>query len=99
MNLEGILNQTLNPSTINQMSRTLGTDESTTGNAVQVALPMLLGAMARNSSTPEGASSLLGALDRDHDGSVLDDVAGLLAGGGVSNSSTALNGLGILSHV
>jgi uncharacterized protein YidB (DUF937 family) len=32
--------------TINQMSQSLGTDPQTTGNAVQAALPMLLGAMA-----------------------------------------------------
>ena len=47
-----------------------------------------------------GASSLLGALDRDHDGSVLDDVMGLLTGavGGGYNSKT-LNGIGILGHI
>jgi hypothetical protein len=54
---------------------------------------MLLGALAHNSSTPTGASSLMGALDRDHDGSVLDDVASFL-GGHISGS-----GQGILGHV
>jgi len=50
------------------MSQALGADERTTGNAVQAAFAMLLGALAHNSSTPIGASSLLGALDRDLDG-------------------------------
>ena len=63
MEFEGILNQALNADTISQMSQTLGTDESTTGNAVQAALPLLLGAMAQNSSSAEGNSSLLSALD------------------------------------
>lgn len=93
MNLEGILSQALGGNTINQMSQTLGTDEGTTANAVQVALPMLLGALAHNSSTPQGASSLLGALDRDHDGSVLNDLGGFL-----SNYSSG-NGAGILGHL
>jgi hypothetical protein len=93
MNFEGILNQAINADTISQMSQVLGADETTTGTAVQAALPMILGAMTRNSSTPEGASSLLGALDRDHDGSILNDLGGLL--GGYNEGS----GGGILGHV
>jgi hypothetical protein len=93
MNLEGILNQALNTETIGRMSQALGTDEGTTNQAVQAALPMLLAAMTRNSSTPEGASSLLSALDRDHDGSVLDDLGGFL--GGYNEGP----GAGILGHV
>ncbi|HWP42862.1 MAG TPA: DUF937 domain-containing protein, partial [Blastocatellia bacterium] len=57
------------------------------------ALPMLLGAMAQNSSTSEGSSSLLSALDRDHDGSILNDLAGFL--GGYDSGP----GGGILGHV
>ena len=93
MNLEGILNEALGGDTISQMSQTLGTDEGTTANAVQTALPMLLGVMTRNSSTPEGATSLLSALDEDHDGSVLNDLGGLLGG------YDAGPGAGILDHV
>ena len=93
MNLEGILNQALNTNTISQMSQVLGTDEGTTANAVQTALPLLLGAMMQNSSTPEGASSLLSALDLDHDGSVLDDLGGFFGG------YEAGPGAGILGHI
>jgi hypothetical protein len=93
MSLEAILDQALNADTIGQISQVLGTDEATTNNAVQVALPMLLGAMTRNTSTPEGASSLLTALDQDHDGSVLDSLGGSL--GGLNTGP----GLGILGHI
>ena len=93
MNLEAILNQSLNANTITQMSQLLGTDEGTTSNAVQTALPLLLGALTRNSSTPEGASSLLSALDQDHDGSLLDDLGGFL--GGYDSGP----GAGILGHI
>jgi hypothetical protein len=64
MDLQSLLGQALGGNTIGRMSQVLGADERTTGNAVQAALPMLLGALAHNSSTPTGASSLLGALDR-----------------------------------
>lgn len=93
MNLEEILRNALDGNTISRMSQTLGTDQTTTTNAIQVALPMLLGGLAKNSSTPDGATSLLGALDRDHDGSVLDDVGGFVANYGSGD------GGGILGHV
>ncbi len=95
MDLQSLLGQALGGDSIGRMSQVLGADERTTGNAVQAALPMLLGALAHNSSTPTGASSLLGALDRDpHDGSVLDDcrVASWA-------SSSSGSGQGILGHV
>ncbi|MGH9966752.1 MAG: DUF937 domain-containing protein [Pyrinomonadaceae bacterium] len=93
MNIDQILHTALDSNTVSQMSQTLGADQGTTQNAIQAALPMLLGALANNSSTPDGASALLGALDRDHDGSVLDDVGGFLG------NYAAGNGDGILGHV
>jgi hypothetical protein len=93
MNLTGLLNDALNSDTVSQISQQLGADEGTTGNAIQAALPMLLGGLANNSASEEGASALAGALDRDHDGSVLDDLAGFLG-----NYSSG-QGAGILGHI
>ncbi len=93
MNLTGLLNDALNNNTINQISQQLGTDEGTTSNAIQAALPMLLGGLANNSANEGGASSLLSALDRNHDGSILDDIGGFL--GNYSSGS----GAGILGHI
>ena len=52
--------------------------------------------MAKNASTPEGAMSLFGALTKSHDGSILDNLLGMIGSGSDSNS---MGGLGILSHV
>jgi len=93
MNLSGLLSDALNGDTISQISQQLGTDDGTTSNAIQAALPMLLGGLANNSANADGASSLLGALDRNHDGSVLDDLGGFL--GNFSSGS----GAGILGHI
>lgn len=95
MNLTGLLNEALSGNTVSQISQTIGADEGTTANAIQAAVPLLLGGMARNSQSEEGASSLLGALDRDHDGSILDDLGGFIAG--AAGGSAA--GAGILDHV
>jgi hypothetical protein len=93
MNLQGILNETINQDTISNMSQTLGADEGSVSTAIQAALPMLVGALARNSSSQEGALSLDNALANDHDGSVLGnlgDLIGMLGGG---------QGGGILGHI
>ncbi|MEV6431477.1 DUF937 domain-containing protein [Nocardia sp. NPDC051463] len=48
---------------IAQIAEKLGVDESTATNAVTAALPTLLGGLQANATQPEGAASLVGALD------------------------------------
>ncbi|MGB0849909.1 MAG: DUF937 domain-containing protein [Bacteroidia bacterium] len=94
--MSDILNQLLGqlgPQGIQAISKQIGASESQTTDALGGVLPTLLGAMANNTKTPEGASGLLGALDSDHDGSILDDVAGFV---GNFNDGP---GQGILKHV
>jgi len=50
--------------------------------------------MTKNTQTPEGADGLLSALDRDHDGSIFDDIIGFFGDDKNENA-----GAGILSHV
>ena len=94
MDLTGLLQGALSGDTVNQISQQIGADEGTTSSAIQAALPMLLGGLAQNSSTEQGAASLFSALDKDHDGSALDDIAGLIGGG-----AAASTGAGILGHI
>ncbi len=88
--------------TLTNMSRQIGADEDATRKAISLALPTLLGGLARNAESPEGAQSLNRALEQDHDGSLLDDVSTLL---GTPQQAAdvavprALNGAGILEHV
>ncbi len=79
---------------VQQVSRQLGIGEAEAGTAIKAAVPLLVGALQREASSPAGLDSLAGALDRDHDGSVLDDIGGFLGGGG-----SAAAGAGILGHV
>lgn len=87
-----LLNQQLNGPAVQQMSSQLGADPESTQKALSAALPMLVGGLARNAQSSEGAQSLANALERDHDGSLLDGLAGLL--GGASGGSGG--GLGAL---
>lgn len=60
------------------LSRQLGADQGTTQSAISAALPMIIGAMARNTQSQDGAASLANALDKDHDGGILDNLSGFL---------------------
>jgi hypothetical protein len=60
---------------------------------------VLTNALSKNTSSSEGLSGLAGALDRDHDGSILDDVMGLLGGMSQPRSAKAMDGAGIIGHL
>jgi hypothetical protein len=79
---------------VQRVSRQLDVGEDQAATAIKAALPLLVGALQRQASSPTGLDSLAGALDRDHDGGVLDDIGGFLGGGG-----SAAAGAGILGHV
>ncbi len=89
---EMIISQ-LGNDTVNRMSARVQENPSNTQKAIQNAIPILVNALARNTSSNEGASSLLNALDRDHDGSILNDLTGYLTNPAIAN------GAGILKHV
>lgn len=91
--LQELLMQALAGGAVNQISKQIGADENTTGNAIQAALPFIIGALARNASNPQGADSLNNALTNDHDGSILDDIGGFLG------NTQSVNGAGILGHI
>ena len=86
------LSQHVSADTINQIAGQIGATPGQTKTAVSAAMPMLLGALARNSATPQGAAGILGALERDHDGSLLDSLGGLL--GGASGGGGGLGDIG-----
>ena len=90
--------QQLGPDTIQQMSGALGADPGATSNAVSLALPAILGGLSRNAAQPEGAAALDNALN-DHDGSILDNLGGMLGGGGGAGGGMGGIGGAILGHI
>ena len=51
-----------------QVSQQLGIGQMQASSAVGAALPLLLGALGRNTAQPQGAEALFGALQRNHSG-------------------------------
>jgi hypothetical protein len=92
-----VLNSDLGKTIISGVAGQTGQDERKTGNVLTMALPVLMQAMKRNASTPQGAEGLLGALNSKHDGSILDNLGGLF-GGGVDSNVTDDGGK-ILGHI
>ena len=94
MSVLDLVAQQLDPGTIAQLGQQIGLDPHQTQRAVGAALPVLVGALARNTQNPAGAASLAQALQRDNHGSILDDLGGFLGQGGAADMGGA-----ILGHV
>lgn len=60
------------------------------------AMPAILAGMTKNAQSKEGAESLNKALEKKHDGSLLDNLSGMLQG---HTSELQRDGDGILGHV
>ena len=97
--LQDQVSDSLMDSVISQIGGGGNVKKEQASSAASGVMNMLMGALANNASTPQGASALMGALDRDHDGSILDDVAGFLGGSKQASNTKMLNGAGILKHV
>lgn len=96
-----ILQSQVSDEMLGQLSQHIGAEPEQTASATQGIFATILGGLANNATSENGLSSLASALDRNHDGSVLDDVMGMVGGmmSGAAPQSGATNGLGILGHI
>ena len=92
-----LLNSPMGKQLISGVAGQTGQPENKTADVLSMAMPLLLGAMKKNVSSPQGAEGLMSALSSKHDGSILDNLGGLF-GGGVDDS-VMNDGAGILGHV
>jgi hypothetical protein len=88
-----MLSTHLDENALRQISSSVGADSGVTSKGIAAAIPVLLGALAHNANQGDGAQQLNDALAKDHDGSVLNDVAGALRGGQTADGNA------ILGHV
>lgn len=92
-----LLNSPMGKQLISGVAGQTGQSSDKTASLLSMAMPVLMGAMKRNASTPQGAEGLLNALNSKHDGGILDNLGGLF-GGGV-DQSVMDDGAGILGHI
>jgi hypothetical protein len=102
-NLIDLLQGQLSEGLVEQFANQLGgADKKQTADATSSIISMITSALAKNAATPEGAKALASALDRDHDGSILDDLMGYAAGNLQEKpkvNTSAMDGAGILKHI
>lgn len=100
MDLRDLFQGQINNVLVEQIANQFGIqDKEKAQNAVEGGFTTLLNAISKNVATVDGASGLAGALDRDHDGSIIDDIAGFLGGTRQAENTSMLNGSGILKHL
>ncbi|HKU77450.1 MAG TPA: DUF937 domain-containing protein [Pyrinomonadaceae bacterium] len=87
-----IITQQLGGSAARTIAQRFGISETTANTAIQMAVPLIVTALARNASQPQEAQNLHQAIATDHDGSIFDNLMGYLG-----NPQSA-NGAGILRH-
>jgi len=92
-----LLNSDMGKQLIGGASAQSGQTAEKTSSVLNMALPFLLGAMKKNSATPDGAAGLLSALNGKHDGSILDNLGDLFDGG--VDDNVQQDGAGILGHI
>jgi hypothetical protein len=100
MDLMDLLQGQISGNLVNFLGEQAGVeDKEKAAIATQSIVSTLIGALAKNASTPEGAQSLNKALERDHNGSILDNLIGTLSGQAQPQQPKALDGAGIISHL
>jgi len=92
-----LLGSDLGKQIISGVAGSTGQNTSKTSSVLTMALPVLIKAMQRNAATPKGAESIMGALTKNHDGSILDNLGGLFKGG--VDANVLQDGGNILGHI
>lgn len=100
MNIIEQIQERLDDNTIHELTSQIGADSpEQTEAAANGIISTLIAGLSKNTESPEGAASLVSALDRDHDGSFLNDLTGHLFGRKQPENPKTTDGEGILDHI
>ncbi len=99
MDIIQLLQGQLGEGVINQLAGQVGESQETTQAAANGIFSALLNGINNNIAQEGGGNALLNALDRDHDGSILNNIGDLFSGTVQTANPATLNAGGILQHV
>jgi hypothetical protein len=98
MNLLNLVQQVLSNEVVGKLNNQMPqVPQQNTQTAAQLAMSTLMSALAKNTQTDAGLQGLFGALNKNHDGGIMDNLGDFLGGKMEQNKST--DGVGILSHL
>ena len=100
MDLIESIQDKLNGNLLGKLKQEIGAEsEEQTEAGANAVITALVAGLSRNAQQPEGAQSLNNALERDHDGGLLDDLTANLFGNRTSSNPKTFDGAGILQHI
>lgn len=91
--LADLLARTLDDDAIQKMGARVGADSARTDKAAKASAAVLFEALRNNARRPGGDRAIFDAIERDHDGSILDHTDDVVRG------ERDADGMGILRHV
>ena len=94
MNLTELLLAKAKDQVIGKVAQKAGLSGDQAGSIAASAIPLIVKGLAKNAASEKGAKGLADALDRDHDGSILDNLTGMIGA-----DAEILDGEKILGHV
>ncbi len=100
MNLIEMLRDQLDDDVVTNLRDEIGAESNEqTEAAANAVFSTLVAGLNKNAAQPEGANALVSALDRDHDGGILEDLLGNILGRNKNANPRTTNGAGILEHI
>lgn len=99
-NLVDLLKSQMSQDLIGQLTNQIGADNpNQTANASNAIFSILTNALANNVQKRDGAAPLINAIEKDHDGSILNNLGDLFKGADMNMNNRTTNGVGILGHL
>jgi hypothetical protein len=95
MDLQSVLQNVISGQVVEKISKKTGLDDGQVEQVISAGLPILVGALAKNTTDRSGADALDAAITKDHTSDALMESLGSLFSGGDSNG----DGEKILGHV
>jgi len=90
----------LNDDVIIQLAKQIGAlDANKVKKAAGGISELLLEAISKNANNQQTGNGLFGAIQKDHDGGILGNLLGVLGGQQKTNSTSTMNGAGIVNHL
>lgn len=82
MDINNIINSVIADQLSKSVSQKINISEDKSRDVVNMAVPLLVAGLAKNSKNPQEAKNISDAISKDHDGSILNDLSSVLLSGG-----------------
>jgi hypothetical protein len=89
--VEGLMKQMMTGDNLSLMSKKVGADEKSTKSALEMGLPLLLGAMSNKASKPEGSNAIINSLSQLGGNNPMDNIASYIGGSGSTQGTDMLS--------